>query len=145
MSWTIIWLVLLIVFIVIELITLGLTTCWFALGSIAAAIASWLGTPLWIQFALFLVVSLAFLFFTRPIAVKYFNKDRVKTNAESLIGKNAIVTSEINNIEGVGQVTVSGQEWSACSEEDQKILPGTIVVIREIKGVKVIVEEKGEE
>lgn len=146
MSCTVLWLILLIVFIVIELLTMGLTTFWFAIGSVAAAIASWLNAPFWLQFVLFLAVSLVLLIFTRPVAMKYFNKDREKTNAESLIGKNAVVTSEIDNIEGVGQVTVSGQVWSAYSaDENKKIHPGTVVVIQKIHGVKLMVAEKGEE
>ena len=83
------------------------------------------------------------LYFTRPIAVKYFNKDRIKTNVESLIGKQAIVISEIDNLQGIGQVTVGGQEWSARTVKDGITLPvGCVVVIRAINGVKLMVEEK---
>ena len=109
MSYTIFWLILLIVCIGIELATLGLTSIWFAGGSIPAMIAAAIGAPLWLQILLFVLFSLVLLFFTRPIAVKYFNKDRIKTNAESLVGRTAIVISDINNLEGIGQVTVSGQ------------------------------------
>ena len=136
-----VWLVLLILFIVAELATMGLTTIWFAGGALIAAIAAAMHAPLVLQVALFLVVSIVLLFFTRPIAVKYFNKDRVRTNVESMIGRQAIVTSEINNLEGVGQVTVSGQEWSARSRnEAQKIPVGTVVVVCAVSGVKLIVE-----
>ena len=90
-----------------------------------------------------MTVSLVLLYFTRPIAVKYFNKDRVKTNAESLVGKQAIVTSEIDNLQGIGQVTVGGQEWSARSTAEGVTLPvGSVVIIRAISGVKLMVEEK---
>ena len=92
---------------------------------------------------MFGAVSLVLLYFTRPVAVKYFNKDRVKTNAESLVGKQAIVISEIDNLQGIGQVTVGGQEWSARTVREGVPLPaGTVVVIRAISGVKLIVEEK---
>ena len=108
-------------------------------------IAAALHAPLWVQIVLFLIVSLVLLIFTRPIAVKYFNKDRVKTNAESLVGRTAIVISEIDNLEGIGQVTVSGQEWSARStEENGKIPVGAVVTVRAINGVKLIVEERKE-
>ena len=76
---------------------------------------------------LFSLVSLVLLFFTRPIAVKYFNRDRVKTNVESMVGRQAIVTEEIDNMKATGQVTVSGQEWTARSwDEGVKIPEGEI-------------------
>ena len=138
-----VWLVLLIVFIIVELATMGLTTIWFAAGTLVAAIAAAVHAPLVIQVALFLVVSIVLLFFTRPIAVRYFNKDRVKTNVESMVGRQAIVISEINNLEGIGQVTVGGQEWAARSrDENLKIPVGTVVIVCAISGVKLIVEPK---
>ena len=143
MNLTTIWLIILVVCIVVELITMGLTTIWFAGGALIAAIAAALSLPLWLQILLFLAVSLVLLYLTRPVAVKYFNKDRVKTNAESLVGQQAIVISEIDNLQGIGQVTVGGQEWSARSTDDNKKLPvGSVVIIRAISGVKLIVEEK---
>lgn len=145
MNFTIMWLVLLVIFIVVEIATLGLTTIWFAGGALPAIIASALNAPFIIQFLLFLVVSLLLVFFTRPIAVKYFNKDRVKTNAEGMVGRSAIVISEINNLSGIGQVTVGGQEWSARSRIDGTVIqPGAVVTILAINGVKLIVEERKE-
>jgi len=144
-SYTIIWLIVLIICIGIELGTMGLTSIWFAGGSIPAIIVAAFGGPVWLQVILFLIVSLILLFFTRPIAVKYFNKDRIKTNAESLIGRTAIVISDINNLEGIGQVTVSGQEWSARSTDEGVQIPtGAVVIVRSINGVKLIVEERKE-
>lgn len=144
-SYTIVWLIVLIICLGVELGTMGLTSIWFAGGSIPAIIVAAIGAPLWLQILLFLIVSLVLLFFTRPIAVKYFNKDRVKTNAESLIGRTAIVISDINNLEGIGQVTVSGQEWSARSVADGIEIPtGAVVIVRAINGVKLIVEERKE-
>ena len=92
------WLVLLIVAIVVEVLTMGLTTIWFAGGALVAILATLLHAPIWLQVILFMAVSLLLLFFTRPVAVKYFNKDRVRTNVESLIGRQAIVTAEIDNL-----------------------------------------------
>ena len=143
MSLTTIWLIVFVACIVIEIATMGLTTIWFAGGALIAAIGAAVGAPLWLQLALFVAVSLVLLFFTRPIAVKYFNKDRVKTNAESLVGQQAIVISEINNLQGIGQVTVGGQEWTARSVDEDMVLPiGSVVIIRAISGVKLMVEEK---
>lgn len=140
---SILWLVLLVILITIEFATMALTTVWFAGGALAAAVAAILGGPVWLQITLFVLVSLVLLFFTRPVAVKYFNKARVKTNVEGLIGRQAIVISEIDNLEGVGQVTVGGQEWSARNvREGEKLPVGAVVYIREISGVKLMVEEK---
>lgn len=143
MNMTTIWLIVFVVCIVAEIISMGLTTIWFAGGALAATVVAAIGAPLWLQIAVFAVVSLVLLYFTRPIAVKYFNKDRVKTNAESLVGKQAIVISEVDNLQGIGQVTVGGQEWSARTTEEGITLPvGSVVVIRAISGVKLMVEEK---
>ena len=134
MSEVTIWLAVLVVCVGIEIATMGLTTIWFAGGALVSAILAALNAPLWLQIVLYL---------TRPVAVKYFNKDRVKTNVESLIGRQAIVISEIDNLQGIGQVTVGGQEWSARSVKDDVQLPvGSVVVVRSVSGVKLIVEEK---
>lgn len=136
------WLVVLILAIVVELFTMGLTTIWFAGGALFAAVVAAIGGPIWLQVILFIVVSVVLLMFTRPIAVRYFNKERVRTNVESLVGRQAIVISEIDNLQGIGQVSVSGQEWSARSFVEGRIIaPGTIVRIKAINGVKLIVEE----
>lgn len=134
------WLVLLIIFILIEVMTMGLATIWFAGGALVAVLVSILGAPVWLQVILFFAVSLVLLFFTRPVAVKYFNRDRVKTNVESMVGRQAIVISDIDNIHGIGQVTVSGQEWSAKSSDDKVRIPaGAVVNVIAINGVKLIV------
>lgn len=138
----VVWLIVLIVSIGIEMATLGLASIWFAGGALVALIATAFHAPLVVQILLFFAVSLVLLIFTRPIAVKYFNKDRVKTNAESLVGKQAIVISEINNLQGIGQVLVAGQEWSArCVDDDITLPEGTVVDIMAISGVKLIVKE----
>ncbi|MGN0384361.1 MAG: NfeD family protein [Lachnospiraceae bacterium] len=138
-----VWLLLLIVMIVTELITMGLTTIWFAGGSIIAIILAVLHVPVAIQIAAFLVVSIVLLIFTRPIAVKYFNHDRLKTNVESMIGRQAVVISEIDNLNGIGQIQVNGQEWSARTVEDGQVIPvGEVVVVKAVSGVKLIVELK---
>lgn len=142
MNLTTFWLIVFVACIVIEIITMGLATIWFAGGALIAAIGAVFGVSLVLQVILFTAVSLVLLFFTRPVAVKYFNKDRIKTNAESLVGKQAIVISEINNLQGIGQVTVGGQEWSARTTREGITLPvGSVVAVRAISGVKLMVED----
>ena len=102
--------------------------------------AAMIGAPIWLQIVLFFAVSLLLLFSTRPIAVKYFNKNRTKTNVDSLIGKQAIVITAIDNLKAAGQVAVGGQEWSARGpESDSRIESGAVVRIIAINGVKLIV------
>ena len=135
------WLVLLIVAIVAEVLTMGLTTIWFAGGSLIAIFAAVFHAPIWLQVVLFFLVSLLLLAFTRPVAVKYFNRDRVRTNVESMVGRQAVVTGEIDNIQGIGQVTLSGQEWSARSTDDRVRIPvGSVVDVVSVSGVKLIVK-----
>ncbi len=136
------WLVVIVVMAVIEIITLGLTTIWFAGGALVAFLASLLGANLLVQSILFVVVSIVLLAVTRPLAVEFFNKGRTKTNAESLIGKTGIVIQEIDNLRAEGLVSISGQEWSARSVDDEAIPRETKVEIVEISGVKLLVKRK---
>lgn len=137
------WLVVVVVMAIIEIITLGLTTIWFAGGALVAFLACLLGANLIVQIILFVLVSLLLLGFTRPFAVKFINKDRTKTNAESLIGKDGVVLQDIDNLKANGMVSVSGQEWTARSADDTVIVKDTVVEIVEIRGVKLIVKQKG--
>lgn len=135
------WLILLVLLVVIEIATLGLTTIWFAAGALVATIAAACGAPLFLQIALFLIVSVLMLLFTRPVAMRYFNRDRVRTNVESMIGRKGIVTGEIDNLKACGQVTLNGMEWSARSYVEGRILPeGSVVIVKAIDGVKLIVD-----
>ena len=134
------WLIAVAVFLIIEITTLGLTTIWFAGGAIIAFLASILGADYLIQFILFVVVSVILLCFTRPIALRYFNNHRARTNYESIIGQTAKVTSIIDNFNQTGSAIVGGQEWTARAEQDDDIIePDTQVKIVAIKGVKLIV------
>lgn len=139
------WLVLLVVFLVIEIATMGLTTIWFAAGAVVATLLALVHAPFWLQLIAFLLVSMVMLIFTRPVAVKYFNRDRVRTNVESMIGKEAIVVYEVDNLQGLGRVIVGGQEWSARStQNDIKIPVGAVGIVKAIDGVKLIIEERKE-
>lgn len=141
----IMWLILLACFLVVEAITVGLTTIWFAGGALVAAIASGLGAGILIQWVLFLVISLVLLIFTRPLAVRYMNKGVPKTNVNSLIGERAVVIQKINNLEQSGQVRINDIEWMARTSSDEVIIPEhAIVTIEDVQGVKLIVKEETE-
>lgn len=139
------WLVLLVVMLAAEAVTLGLTTIWFAAGALAAFLFALAGANLLIQILAFFVVSAILLFSMRPVASKWLNKGRIRTNAESLVGKTAVVTEPINNLAGTGQVQVQGQYWTARAVSDQEqITKDARVVIEKISGVKLIVKEEKE-
>lgn len=138
---TIFWLVLFVVLLLIEILTMGLTTVWFAGGALVAFILSFIGFDLPVQIIVFLLVSIALLVLTRPVAIKFFNRERQKTNAESLIGKKAVVLEKIDTLHGVGRAEVNGLEWSAKTDDvEMTIEAGEIVVIEGIQGVKLIVK-----
>ena len=131
------WLIVLAVFLVIEAITVGLTTIWFAGGALVAAIASGAGAGILVQWILFLVISLVLLIFTRPLAVRYMNK--------GLIGEKAVVIQKINNLEQTGQVRINDIEWMARTSSDEVTIPEqTVVTIEAVQGVKLIVKEEKE-
>lgn len=144
MTNSIAWLIILAALILIEFVTLGLTTIWFAGGALVAFVVSLFYDNLFLEAVLFLVVSLVLLFFTRPIVKKYFNTTRVKTNYAAVIGKEALVTTTINNITGTGLATVNGQEWTARSVDNTVIEKGTKVIVEDISGVKLMVSIKKE-
>ena len=144
MTNSILWLIILAVLIFIEIITLGLTTIWFAGGALVAFIVSLFYDNLLLEIILFLVISVLLLYFTRPYVIKYFNPKRIKTNYEGLVGKEALVIMAIDNIHGQGQVIVDGQEWTARSSDSSTIDVGARVIVQDISGVKLIVKNKEE-
>lgn len=138
------WLVLLVVLIVIEILTLGLTTIWFAGGALTALILSLFDVSLVVQIPVFFIVSFVLLFFTRPYAVKHLNRRTVRTNVQSLIGKSAVVTKSIDNIGGTGEISVSGNFWTARSETDDCVIKkDALVTVVRVEGVKAIVRVDG--
>lgn len=139
MTITTLWLIVMVLFLVVEAATVGLVCIWFAVGALAALIAALLGANIVIQVVLFLVVSAVALYFTRPLAKKYINAKVEPTNADMVIGKECRVTEAIDNIAGTGAVYVDGKTWTARSESDEVIPEGTLVTAKRIEGVKLIV------
>lgn len=140
---TIFWLVLFVVLLLVEILTMGLTTVWFAGGALVAFVLAFVDFSLPVQIIAFLLVSIALLVLTRPLALKYFNRERQKTNAESLIGQKAVVLERIDTIHGIGRVEVNGMEWSAKVDDAAYMIEaGEIVVIEGIQGVKLIVKKE---
>ena len=139
---SIVWVVIMVVFLVVEAATAGLTCIWFAIGALAALIAALFGAPIWLQLVWFFVVSVVTLYFTRPLVLKYVNSRSQPTNADMVIGKEALVTEAIDNVESACAVAVGGKVWTARSENGEPIEVGSIVTVLRIEGVKLIVSAK---
>ena len=137
----IVWLALLIIFAVAEAATVGLTSVWFAIGSLGALVCALAGGNIWLQLGIFIVLSLVCLVALRPLAKKYLNNRVEPTNADRVIGQEARVIQDIDNIQGTGAVTIGGVTWTARSEHDTPIPAGAMVRVLRIEGVKVIVGE----
>ena len=136
----VIWLIAVVVFVVAEAATLGLTSIWFACGSLLAMVAALLDVSIWGQLLVFILGSALLLASTRKWVSK-LKLGRVKTNADRTIGQQAVVIQTIDNQAAKGQVRVGGQVWTARSVEDEPILAGTQVEVVQITGVKVIVKK----
>lgn len=142
----IIWLGLVIVLLAVEIATVNLTTIWFAGGAIVAFISTFYGASAAVQRTLFVGISLVLLVVTRPIVVRYVKGAKPKTNADSLIGRMAVVTQEIDNLNQSGEVMIADISWTARSKDENiRIAAGSKVRICAIEGVKLIVEEIKEE
>lgn len=134
-----IWIGLIVIFLVIEGLTAGLVTIWFAVGALAALIAAMFHAPLWLQLVWFFVISIAAFAVTRPLVKKYVNGRTQPTNADMLIGQECLVTEDIDNLTGRGAVTVGGKVWTARTQGDTPIAAGTTATVLRIEGVKLIV------
>jgi membrane protein implicated in regulation of membrane protease activity len=136
---TIIWLVLMLVLAGAEIVSVNLTTIWFALGALAAMISSLCGANIWLQLIWFLAVSILTLIITKPLVKKFVNSKTQATNADMVIGQTCVVVEPIDNLKATGAVTVGGKTWTARSLDAQVYAPGERVTAVRIEGVKLIV------
>ena len=127
------WLVVFVVFAALELVSLGLTCIWFAIGALAGCVAALLGAN-W-------VVTMVVLIFIRPFAIKYVNNKAEKTNVESMAGKQGKVVVEIDNINAKGMIKVDGMEWTARSVDGEIIPKDSLVTVVSVEGVKAMVRK----
>ena len=140
------WLVVVVVFLVAGLSTVTLTSIWFAAGGLIALFVAMAGGGFAFQMIAFLIGSFAMFFATKPWADKVINAKKISTNADRALGEEVRVIERINNLDQTGMVMVHGQEWTACTEDDNIIIEqGELVRILRISGVKVIVERVKED
>lgn len=140
MNWAaVIWLILMVVFIIVEASTVTLVSTWFALGSLAALLVSLLNAPVWLQVLVFTLVSAIALSALRPLVRKYITPKITKTNVDAVIGSTGLVTVTVDNVSAVGQVKLGAMEWTARSTTGDVIPAGTLVQVDRIEGVKAFV------
>ena len=136
------WLGLMVMFLIIELATVGLTSIWFSGGALAALLVSLAGAGMVIQIAVFVVVSAVLVIFTRPFAAKYINVHHVKTNCDELIGSVVKVTETVDNFAQTGTAIAQGKEWTArCKSDKDRIEKDSLARVTAISGVKLILEK----
>lgn len=135
----IIWLVAAVAFAVIEALTFNLVTIWFAIGALAAFVFSYCGVGITVQMWIFVLVSVAALALTKPIVAKKLNVKKQSTNADMIIGKTGVVTSDIVHDNFGGEVKVCGKFWSATALDGNDIPEGCEVIVERIDGVRAVV------
>ena len=133
------WLVLMIVFIVVEASTVSVVSLWFAAGALVALLTDVLAGPFWLQTGLFVVVSGVLLWLLRPLTKKYFTPKLTRTNVDAVVGTTGTVIEEIDNLTATGRVKLGAMEWSARSTDGEKIPAGTLIRADKVEGVKVFV------
>ena len=142
LNMAIIWIVIAVILGIIEAITVSLVSIWFAVGAVAAVIPAYFGAPIWVQILVFLAVSAVSFAFTRRFFKDVVKVKKQPTNADSLIGKDGIVTAEINNPSGGGKLFISGLTWSAKSANGEDIPEGAVATVKKIEGVTLVVKAK---
>lgn len=141
---TVIWIVLLVLFLILEAATVQLVSAWFALGALCALLANLCGVGVIWQIVLFLIVSAICLIATRPLVKKMTATKIQKTNADRCIGAEAVVLEEINNLKSTGLVKAIGNTWTARAEDGSVIPKDAVVIVRKMDGVKLIVSQQSE-
>ena len=140
MNWeAIFWLIAMLVFAAAELMTVSLVSIWFAAGALGAIVVALLGGGLIFQMTVFLALAIVLLLGLRRVVRRHLSPRISKTNIDSIIGSTGVVLTPVNNIAALGQVQISGVEWSARSTDNSHIPAGTLVKVDRIEGVKVFV------
>ena len=136
------WAVILVAAVIVEAVTTGLISIWFAGGAAIALIMAIIGTTVWLQIVVFIVISVGLLFATKPFVDKKLKLHYEKTNVDALIGRDAIVGTEVSK--AGGRVVVNGMDWAAVSSKEEIFKAQEKVIIVGLEGAHLIVERKGE-
>ena len=136
----IVWLALFVILLIVELLTVGLTSIWFAGGALAALVLELLGVDLIWQIGAFILVSFVLVYFTRAFAVKYTNAHHEKTNYEQAVGKIVRITQRVDDLAQTGKGILDGMEWTVRTDSKEVLEKDTLARVIRISGVKLIVE-----
>ena len=140
------WLIAVIIFLVVELSTVTLTSIWFAAGALAGMLVAMFGVNFVVQIIAFIIVAFGLLYATKPFAKKFIDTKKVSTNADRAIGEKIRVIERVSNFDQTGRAIVHGQEWTVRTEDDNIIIEqGKYVRVLRIAGVKLIVEKVEED
>ncbi len=136
------WLALAVIMVIIEIACTGILQIWFAIGAVCAAVVAKFYPDYYIaQLLTFLIVSAVLTFIGSRIFREKGDNPQVASNpVYSILGKTAIVTKEINTLEGLGQITINGDMWSAKTKDNEIIKENTKVTVLDIDGVKAVVK-----
>jgi membrane protein implicated in regulation of membrane protease activity len=133
-----IWLIVGIACLALETVTLSFVVSYFGIGALAASAAALAGAPVGGQVAVFAVVALVLLLFTRRVIVDLVQgRKAVVTNVHSLIGRGAVVTIPISNDQSTGQIRIGTEYWTArVADDDRLLIPaGERVEVVDVVGV----------
>ena len=134
------WIAVLVAAVVVEALTNDFVAIWFFPAAVVSMVLSLFDTSPWLQLILFLSIGLVLVVATRPFCRKFRATKGEKTNVDAMVGKTCLVTEEIRNIDEVGEVKLGGLCWSARSADGRVIAVGEQVTVKEVQGVKLIVE-----
>ena len=136
-----VWVAVTVLAVVVEAATVSLVSVWFIPGSIVSLILAFFNVPEWIQFTTFIAISAIMLLLAKFVFKKAFKRNgREATNVvDAVIGKSAVVTEKVSNLDGTGAVKIQGKEWSALAESDDEVFEiGDVVTVEKIQGVKLV-------
>ena len=112
------WLIVAVVFVIIEIATVSFGSICFSVGALASGLTSYLGASFSMQLGVFAVVSFVAFLFLRPLLMKWLNSGtNVMTNADAIIGRKGVVSEPIDAQKHTGRVRIDGDDWKAVSED----------------------------
>lgn len=135
-----VWVAVTIICVVIESLTLSLTTIWFGISAFVMVFLAFTPLPFSAQLLIFVVLATVLLLFTRPVVKKKLNQKKIATNYERVIGQIAVVTKKITALDK-GSIKINGMEWTAAVKGNITLEEGSKCIIEEIAGVTAYVKE----
>lgn len=130
------WFCIAVAFAVIEAVTLGIVSIWFAIGALVTMLFAFVIDSFLIQLLIFLAVSLILVATTRKVAVEKLKIGQTKTNVDELIGQEAVVVKAIEP-HVPGEVKINGKVWRAVSDSQQSYMINEVVMVLRIEGVTI--------